>query len=133
MPQNLADLYRPGIDTIEGATRAALELFLKIRKHHGDVKARRIFAMWGTPPTPRRLAEIKNLRLFDLLDLMKPRPNVMKLARELARRNETLPRPERYGPSGSFNHEVLERHIFKLVAKRKKCIKAGTWTGPFPP
>jgi hypothetical protein len=49
---------------------------------------------------------------------MKPKPNVQRLARELAKENETLPMQERHGPHGSTNQIVLDKHIRRLRDKR---------------
>ncbi|WP_213740952.1 hypothetical protein [Bradyrhizobium sp. dw_411] len=110
----------------------AYELFRQIEKHHGRQAARRIFAKWGEEPSQRRRNEIKSLSLLDRLDMMNP-PNMALLAREVAAENEALPTKDRRGPGKSSIASTVEHYIRTLVRKRRDGIKAGTWTGPFPP
>ena len=42
-----------GLDTREGARDGAFKLFEEISKHHGDAWTRRLFAIWGAPPSAR--------------------------------------------------------------------------------
>jgi hypothetical protein len=130
-PDQLRYAFTPGADSIPGAKHMAYLLFMVIREHQGDRAARRIFAMWGNPPTPARLQQIANVGLLDHYDMMKPRPNVQRLARELAEQNKTRPRSEQRG-AGSTDPITLEKHIRRQIALRKKAMKAGTWLGPFP-
>jgi hypothetical protein len=116
----LSDLYVEGVDSIRGAEYAAYKLFRKIEEHHGRAGARRIFALWGSPPSAKKLRWIKNAALLDRLDMMKPEPNVQRLARELAEENKTLPREERHGPRGSINPVTLDKYIRRLCDKRAK-------------
>ena len=128
------DPYTPGPTTISGCEYLAYELFQLIREHHGERQTRRIFAKWATPPTPQKLRLFSNLALFDRLDLMKPKPNMQKLAREIAAENrEKKPRERPKGPAGSINELALDRHIRRLCAKRKAAMKRNVWWGPFPP
>ena|SRR5579872_2626232 len=123
-----------GVESIAGCTKMAFLLFMMIYERHGDRAARQIFAKWGTPPSPGRIRQIKNLGLFDRLDLMKPEPNVSKLAREIAAENRALsPRMRPKGPTGSTDENTIDRHIRRLQAKRRRSMQVGTWWGPFPP
>jgi hypothetical protein len=99
-------------------------------RHRGIDEARRIFDKFSAPPSPQRVAEIKNWALLDLCDLFAP--NVRKLARELAEENKTLPRAERHGPRGSTDPFVMDRHIRRLRKERKEALEKGTWGGPVP-
>lgn len=131
--RELPELYGgPGLETVAGAKQLALNLFTQIMKHHGEQTARRIFSLWAKSPTPRRIARINNLMLLEKLDMMEPKPNVKKLARDLAKANKKLPRTEQRGARGT-NAENLERLIWDLVAEREAGMKANTWWGPFPP
>jgi hypothetical protein len=129
-PDQLYYASLPGAESITGAKHMAYLLFMVIREHHGDRTARRIFAMWGTPPGPSRLHEIANLGLLDRYDIMKPK-NVRKLALELAEENKALPKSKQRG-AGSVVAGDLEQQIRRLRRQRDKAIKAGTWSGPFP-
>jgi hypothetical protein len=123
----LGTLYEEGAESVKGCEHLAYQLFLLIREHHGDAEARRIFAMWGTPPTAKRLAMIENIGLLERLDLM-PKPNVQKLARQLAKENKVLPRTKQRG-AGSTNPIALEKQIRRVRDMRKAEMKKGTWLG----
>ena len=114
----IRSVYREGLDTIPGAIDAASNLFREIEKHHGLTKARRIFAKLASPPTARRLNQIKNESLLNQSDIMKPGPDVQRLARKLAEENMALPRKQHHGPRGSTNPVTLEKHIRRLRDKR---------------
>jgi hypothetical protein len=107
-----------GIDTFGGAERLAYGLFNRIEKYHGRAEARRIFLKFGSPPSARRLGYIKNQALLDRLEMMKPEPNVQRLAQELAEQNKAFPREQRHGPRGSTNPITLEKHIRRLRDNR---------------
>lgn len=114
----IGDLYREGMDTIGGCEDAAYLLFARIYRHHGIAEARRIFMKFGSAPTARKIAQIKNLGLLDRYDMMKPTPNVQRLARELAEENKTLPPRDRWGPRGTTNPATLDKHIRRLRDER---------------
>jgi hypothetical protein len=115
---------RKSLDPIGAAKLAALRLYQEIEKDLGEKIARSIFKIWGTPPTPRKIARTKNFLLLLEYDDMKPKPNAKKLARSLAANGG--------GPRGSRDPVVIERHLRRLIADRKKGMEAGTWWGPFP-
>src|SRR5258708_40261859 len=58
------------VDPSDAAKNAALHLFLEIRQSLGEQEARRIFAMWGTPPSDSRINEIERMAIIDRLDFM---------------------------------------------------------------
>jgi hypothetical protein len=99
------------------STFAALKLFHKIENDLGLAEARRIFAMCCATPTARQRADLKNTDLLALYDSMEE-PNIQQLARLLAKANKTLPPEDRYGPRGSADSVILDKHIRRLVAKR---------------
>jgi hypothetical protein len=109
---------REGLDTITGAEYAALLLFGEIEKHLGKGEACRIFTKFGTPPSARRLNQIKNLTLLDMYDLMEPEPNVQRLAWKIATENRSLPPDKRFGPRGTTNPMTLDKHIRRLLSER---------------
>jgi hypothetical protein len=94
------------------AKRKALALFTEIREVLGDEKARQVFAVWGMPPSDRRLNEIENMAILDRLDFMPGGPNIKELARQIA--------SERYVDPSGDQVAVVERHIRRLNAKRKQ-------------
>ncbi|MBB4378234.1 hypothetical protein [Bradyrhizobium sp. SBR1B] len=93
------------------ARRKALGLFLEIRELLGEKRARQLFAIWGTPPTPARLNEIENMGLIDRLDI-EFKGNVKAFARALA--------AEKYANPSVQQTETVERQIQRLNVKRKK-------------
>src|SRR6516225_9826195 len=97
---------------------AATKLFHEIQTDIGLEAAQRIFKEIAGPATPKQRAGWKNLQLITLYDCMK-RPNVRRLARELAKENRNLPRKLRHGPTGSTNLLVLDKQIRRLVARRR--------------
>jgi hypothetical protein len=98
---------------------AAAELFHELWTRHGEAEARRIFAEIGRPSTAKMLAEIKNFKLLFLHDNMEPKPNVQKLARQLAKENEALPEEDRHGPRGTTDPQTLDKHIRRLIRERR--------------
>jgi hypothetical protein len=122
-------LFVGGMDTIEGCKYAALELFIEIDRQHGRAWARRIFAMWGTPPTKTRINQIRDYAVLDEYDMMRPKPNANKLARIIVERNRTAPKEERWGGTDEM---VVRRRIARLIADRRSKMKAGKWWGPQP-
>jgi hypothetical protein len=90
----------------------AAKLFSKISKDLGAADARRIFTSISAPRTPKQEAVLRNMELLSHYDTMMPKPNVQKLARQFAEANKTLPVERRYGPRGSTDPLVLDKHIF---------------------
>jgi len=129
MSENLLKLFAGKIETIAGAERRALVLYLEIEKHHGEEEARRIFAKRGKKPTKTENAERKTWKVLQRFDAM-PAPNVMELARQLALESKTLPVDEQITPRGSTSEATIDHHIRDLLRKRKARIADGTWNGP---
>jgi hypothetical protein len=98
---------------------AAAKLFHEMQGEIGLAEARRVFAMIGMPATAKQRAINKNMELLALYDTMMPKSNVQQLARQLAEKNKKLGREDRYGPRGSTDPLVLDKHIRRLIAKRK--------------
>jgi hypothetical protein len=97
---------------------AAAKLFHEIWEEHGEAQARQIFAAVATPTTAKQRADIKNIELLSLYGSM-AKPNVQLLARQLAEANKKRPREDRYGPRGSTDPLILDKHIRRLITKRK--------------
>jgi hypothetical protein len=101
----------------------------------GAGRASRVFLHFGKPPTVRQQNEFKNYALLDRLDMMKdkktglPSPNMLQLAKHLAKENSKLPRTEQRG-AGSTDVHALEKHIRDVVKKREQGLKNRTWRGP---
>jgi hypothetical protein len=119
------------IDSVFGAERAAYTLFVQIKRYHGLQKARRILTKFGSPPTKRKQVMIANHRLLDRYDMMRPKPNIQRLARQLAKENESLPRNQQRGP-GAIDAHALEKQISRQLKLRKIGMEKRTWWGPFP-
>jgi hypothetical protein len=104
---------------------AVARLFHEITDDLGLVEAQQIFATFCVPMTAKERADLKNTKLLLLYDTMlmddwkTPARNVQRLARHLAEANKQLPREDRYGPSGSTDPIVLDKHIRRLINKRK--------------
>jgi hypothetical protein len=111
------DPYSTGIDTIDGCEHAAYLLFTEIYTRHGIVEARRIFMKFGAEPTRTRLRLITNLALLDRYDMMKPRPNVERLAKQVAEQNKKLPREQQRGAGGT-DWKNLDKHIRRMLDER---------------
>jgi hypothetical protein len=111
-PFSFDDHIQKQLDPYFWAKRKALTLFLEIRQVLGDEKARRVFAIWGAPPTASRLNEIENISVIDRLDMMPGGPNVKDLARQMAGEQHVNPTPDEIA--------AVERQIRRLNAKRQK-------------
>jgi len=111
-PFSFDDHIQKQLDPYLWAKRKASNLFLEIREVLGDERARRVFAIWGTPPTASRLNEIENKSVIDRLDMMPGGPNVKELARQMAGEQHVNPTADETA--------AVERQIRRLNAKRKK-------------
>jgi hypothetical protein len=114
------------------ACAGALErLYDAIQEHHGHAAARHLFlpGSIGYPfkyPAEEERGRIQNniycapedFRLAIEFYAM-PKPNKEKLANDLARKNETLPKEERYGPRGTTSPMTMLKQI-KRVLKREE-------------
>lgn len=115
MAKNI-DYFFEGPETLRGANRVAREVFIAIRKHHGEDEARRIFetlAKGITKADERRMEREVILERYDQMS----EPNVMELARQLEE--------EGYGTAATVDHRIRE-----LLRMRKAAIAEGTWDGP---
>jgi hypothetical protein len=85
---------------------AIMALYGQVEDDHGEEVARNLFAPYGRELTPREVTRRKNLALV-LAFLDMPRPNKQKLAKKLAKENETLPPAECHGPRGSTDAAAM--------------------------
>lgn len=97
-------------------------LFFAISRHHTPATARKIFNASG--PAPKRLTTaLRNATVLERFDRMKPKPNMARLARELAEENNRLPKERRRG-SGGTDPGNLKDHIRDLRRARDKTVRA---------
>jgi hypothetical protein len=111
------------------AYKASYHLFSELIERVSINRARWIFRHFARVPTKKRVNQIRNDVLLSQLDLMKPKPVILQLAKRLAKENEALPLEERKGPGG-VDVPALAKHIENLVKKRERALAAGTWWGP---
>jgi hypothetical protein len=97
---------------------AAAKLFHETRTEIGLEDARRIFKEIAGPLTAKQKAGWKNMELVSRYETMEG-PSVRRLSRELAEENRNLPRERRHGPTGSTDPAMLDKHIRRLLAKRR--------------
>lgn len=117
MSESLLKLFSGPIETREGAQIRALRTFLEIEKHHGEAEARRIFARLSKKPGKRGLKEREGFNVLARYDTMKPRPNVERLAAEIAK--ET-----------GRTVDTAKGYINELRRRRREMIKTNSWAGP---
>ena len=110
-----------GTDSIKWF-RAASKLFHEIWTELGEAEARRIFVSIAGPMTPKQEGEFRNAVLLGHYNTMMPKPNIQKLARQLAEANKILPVEHRFGPRGTTSSFVMEKQIRRLVERQRKLI-----------
>jgi hypothetical protein len=111
-------IREPTTKTIEGCKQLADRLFADIRDRFGEAEARRIFSSCGKPPRfPDH--EWKKLKVVCLYYGMKPRPNKLALAKELAEKNRTLPHQERFA-KGSTDTNTMYKYIDRAIKEHKR-------------
>jgi hypothetical protein len=123
------DLYVEGCESIFGCKHLAQQLFTLIMMRHGEQAARRIFAMWGTPPTRNQMQRIHNATLLSLYDISKL--PVQRFVKQQVKANEKLPSTERRG-ARSKDPIALEKLLRREIRRRKEAMAKGTWWGPVP-
>src|SRR6516225_4514242 len=87
-------------------------LFYAIERHHGPTAARDIFDKSGVIPKRMRAALKKMYVLKRLIEMRKP--NIAKLARDLAKENKKLPEEQQHGPGGT-NSSNMETYIRRAI------------------
>jgi len=110
------------IGTELGAKIRARFLLAEIEQHHGKRVARRIFRKIIGPESKKARDQWRDWILLARLDGM-PKRHISQLARSLA--------VEKYGEHATSQQVETERkQIKRLIKKREKAIKAGTWHAP---
>ena len=105
--------FEPDPNSIEAYKLAARRLFNEIESRFGKDQAHRIFSLHSRPLcTPAH--EWKKAEVLGLYYGMKPWPNKLALARELAEKNKSLPQAERYG-KGSTDMNTFHKYIDRAV------------------
>jgi hypothetical protein len=97
---------------------AIMALYGQVEHDYGEEVARNMFAPYGRELTPREVTRRKNLALV-LAFLDMPKPNKQKLAKKLAKENETLPRAECHGPRGSTDAAVMLKQISRVLNEKE--------------
>ncbi|KJC59910.1 hypothetical protein UP10_14540 [Bradyrhizobium sp. LTSPM299] len=110
-PISFDDHIQRQLDPDTWARNKASFLFQEISEVLGTDATRRVFAMWGTPPSPSKMRRLANESILLRLRMMRPKANLNQLAREIAHEKYRNPTPEEIA-------NVI-RHIRLLKAKRK--------------
>jgi hypothetical protein len=94
---------------------AVENLFDIVAELHGEHEAYRIFTLpIFRPPSKKQANRQKNCDLaFEYYSTTKA--NKEKFARDVAERNASLPKEERWGPRGSTNPATIRRHLNRLL------------------
>jgi hypothetical protein len=90
-------------------------------KYHGAKVARDlmgIVTMPTKPPTKKQAKQLRDARVLQRLDAMKPEPQPYKLARLLAKENKSLPMADRWG-TGTTMEPAMEKYIERLLKAHK--------------
>jgi len=102
----------PSVKTEYGFAVRIRDLFEEGAKYHGRKVAQGYLRIFGAPPTKAQTRQMRDLRVIDRLLAMNP-PQPYKLARELAEKNKTLPKVERWG-TGTTNVRAMEKYVERL-------------------
>jgi hypothetical protein len=107
---------------IQGWAHIATCLLYEIARHYDLSTARSIFDWAGPMTTKQMQTQFTNVCLLERLARMQPKPNVAKLARELAEENKKLPKAQRrklpkaqQRGAGSTDPAAQEDHIRHLA------------------
>ena len=109
--------------------KALIELYVGIRRCHGEATARSLFASYGRR-TAKNANEDKKHRLMmklalecaqNRLDSEDGGTNLSEFARRLAEENKTLPRSERWGSRGTTWPPTMLRYLDRI--RREKAFK----------
>lgn len=109
-----------GMAEIINCETAADRLFDEIEQHHGAEVARRIFNKYAKPPSkwePQRAAADALVCMVKLDEWNNGKRNIDKVARELAKWNETAPPERRYG-TGTTDPLLMEQQIYRALKSK---------------
>jgi hypothetical protein len=101
--------------------RAGAELlFDDLCKCVGGAEARRIFRELSKPPSKRIRSDAQNRLLLEMYEAMPAgKKSVRRLWNIIDRYNERSTKDERLGPRGPQTLATFERHMSRLLAKRR--------------
>jgi hypothetical protein len=108
------------------STAWAKQVFQKISKLLGRAEAERIFLALATPLSKKEMEEFKNCELLQFYD--DTGWPVQKVAKHLAKANQTLPAAERYGTRGGDDRKLItqqsriDRQLRRLLKKRGRSL-----------
>jgi hypothetical protein len=125
----LPSITIPDVKDVSMCKMAVESLYEMIEQFHGEKEARGMFARYGRPLTPADIRERKKVQLAIAYHFMS-KPNRQKLAEELAKQNEALPREKRFGPRGSTSVVAMRRQIDRVLDQKGYCdpsIAAARW------
>ncbi len=129
--------FEPDPNSIERYEQAAGRLFIEIESRFGKDQARRIFG-FHSGPSHIPIHQWKKHEVIGLYYSMKPWPNKLALARELAEKNKTSPKEKRYG-TGSTDMSTFHKYIGRAVAEFERkspnlvlLLKDGSGSKPRP-
>jgi hypothetical protein len=112
----IGSCFNQVLDPMEAADLAAHWLFWVAVEEFGAPSARQIFSKLGADPSPMKVKRIKNAGWLDRFDMMKPKPNISQLARELYDENQLLPKGQR----STATLGAYERQIKRLRDQREQ-------------
>jgi hypothetical protein len=119
--RDLFELNKPGgPSTVNGALFAAAMLEMVLRGYHGEKITGLIFAYFGSGLSPADRKRYKDALIFSMYDDMRPKPNVRKLAKQLAAENETLSKEKQWA-QGATKWMTMDVYIRRLLRDRAKC------------
>jgi hypothetical protein len=110
-----------GMAAIINCEIAADRLFDEIEQHHGAETARHIFSKYAKPPSkwePQRAARRELVWMVELDEGINGKRNIDKVARELAKWNETAPPERRYG-TGTTDPLLMEQQIYRALKDKR--------------
>ena len=112
---------------LEAAQAEAADLYSTIVMRIGMEEAKEIFGNLAKPLSKEQHRELQNTVLIDLyshmLDIARRRNipwSVHEMARFVAQLNSLLPTDARMGPRGSTAHATLDKHLRRLLARRRR-------------
>jgi hypothetical protein len=127
------------ITNLDACAGALERLYDAIQEHQGHAAAQRLF-LWGVSGYPSKYTdEQERQRMQDnirrapedfrlaLEYYAMPKPNKERLANDLVRKNETLPKEKCFGPRGTTSPMTMLKQI-KRVLKREEYREVATLT-----
>ncbi len=115
---------------LEAARAEADDLFWTIVVRIGMPEAKEIFGALAKPLSKEQQRAVQNSLLLDLYNSFAHTAqrhhaawSVQKMADWIAKANSLLPMEARIGPRGSTSPATVDKHLRRLLAKRRKVIR----------